>query len=96
MGRAISYINVFPTTQREIKAFVDQVLNEVDNPLDLLTRLCMMELIIRGIREGIKTPIGDDPVHCPLCDCDTWESVCIFVDKVGFVCRQCVTNKCLT
>ena len=97
MERAISYINVMPEGEREINAFVDQVLTEVDNPLDLLVKLVSMELVIKGIRERMASGNdGDDPVHCPVCDCDAWECVCTYVNKVGFVCNQCVTNKCLT
>ena len=62
MDRAISYINIMPSTKEEIDFFVQKVVSEIEarQSLPLLAKLTAMEKIITGIKDSIKEQILDE------------------------------------
>lgn len=66
-SKAISYVNVFPDTQRGIQLFVEKVLNEVEirEALPLLIKLTAMGKIIEGIKLGLKDQLLEEASLSP-------------------------------
>lgn len=56
MKKAISYLNVLPETQTEIRMFADQILSglQIREALPLLARLTAVEKLVKTLKDGIK------------------------------------------
>ncbi len=66
-SKAISYVTIFPDTQKGIQLFVEKVLDEVEirEALPLLIKLTAMGKIIEGIKSGLKDQLLEEASLSP-------------------------------